>query len=273
MMCRAGFWYKKVRSSVTGLSKTKVDKRLAKIAEIGQPVAGAPVVEPVPSWPGKVPGLVVAWKRGFGPQKLIAPAGGPKWRLEPRGAAKLDSRGAMVLAKGAVIVHGGNDALLAACKATNELTVEAVLNAADVEQGGPARIISFSTDGHSRNFTLGQSADKLIFRLRTPQTGNNGSSPETTLCRFNAGVPHHIIVTYRPGQLVCYFNGQQALATPAVQGDFSNWSNHQLLFGDEWKDKRDWSGTLELVTISSKFTDLDEARRRFRAAQSALKGK
>jgi len=273
VMLRAGFWYKKAQSELSGLNKTKVTKRLAKIAEIRRPAATTPGAEPVPSWPGKVPGLVMAWKRGFGAEKVVSSMAGPahKWRLEPRGAAKPDARGGMELAKGACIVHGGNELLLAACMKTNQLTVEAVLNAANLEQDGPARIISFSTDGHHRNFTLGQSADRLVFRLRTPRTGTNGSSPETALCRFTAGVPHHIIVSYRPGQLVCYFNGQQVLATPKVQGDFSNWSSQQLLFGDEYKDRRDWSGTLDLVAISDRFVDAAEAQRRFRAAQAAMK--
>ena len=48
----------------------------------------------------------------------------------------------------------------------------------DPAQRGPARIISISADAERRNITLGQEADALIIRLRTPAGGENGQKPE-----------------------------------------------------------------------------------------------
>ena len=42
---------------------------------------------------------------------------------------------------------------------------------------GPARIVTISHDPANRNFTLGQIRDTLTFRLRTPASGPNGTSP------------------------------------------------------------------------------------------------
>jgi VanZ family protein len=63
---------------------------------------------------------------------------------------------------------------------TDELTLFASLATDDTAQTGPARIISISESGSRRNLTLGQGGeggDDLIFRLRTPASGQNGSDP------------------------------------------------------------------------------------------------
>ncbi len=184
-------------------------------------------------------------------------------RLRTRGKAKIEADGAMSLAEGAVVVEGLGDALLDRCRRTNQLTIEAVIVPANVRQAGPARIISFSSDPYHRNFTLGQERDRFVLRLRTPQTGENGMKPEPVLCRARAGVAQHVVVTYVPGKVVCYLDGEQVLDTDRVRGDFSNWSPQHLLFGDEWSGGRDWAGRLHGISIESRAIDATEARRRF----------
>jgi hypothetical protein len=52
--------------------------------------------------------------------------------------------------------------------------VRLTIATADIGQSGPARLISFSSDTLNRNFDLGQSGRRLIFRIRTPVSGSNG---------------------------------------------------------------------------------------------------
>ena len=148
------------------------------------------------------------------------------------------------------------------------MTVEAVIRPDRLDQSGPARIVTFSSDSGSRNFTLGQERDKLVFRLRTPQAGANGVNPETALCPIPDGPPLHVAVTYRPGQLVAYVDGEEVRRSSDVRGDLRNWSPQHLLFGDEFDGHRDWSGTLEGVAIFSRALSPAEVRRdaeRYRA--------
>jgi hypothetical protein len=63
--------------------------------------------------------------------------------------------------------------------ATAEFSIRARIRPESLDASGPARIISFSRDPGRRNFTLGQEGRELIFRVRTPATGPNGSNPET----------------------------------------------------------------------------------------------
>jgi hypothetical protein len=60
---------------------------------------------------------------------------------------------------------------------SSQMTILAVLETPDVEQSGPARIVTYSANAWSRNFTLGQNINGLTFRLRTPSTGGNGTDP------------------------------------------------------------------------------------------------
>ena len=57
------------------------------------------------------------------------------------------------------------------------LTLEMWLQTEDLNQFGPARILSYSKNPGLRNFTIGQSRDKLVVRLRTTKTNPNGMIP------------------------------------------------------------------------------------------------
>jgi hypothetical protein len=60
---------------------------------------------------------------------------------------------------------------------TNQITVLIAMQTPDVHQGGPARIVTYSTNIWARNFTLAQNVNGLTFRLRTPSSGGNGTDP------------------------------------------------------------------------------------------------
>ncbi len=164
----------------------------------------------------------------------------------------------MVLSGGAFLADEASGDLLAACRKSQELTIEAVIRPDRLDQTGPARIVTFSSNSGSRNFTLGQEQDKLILRLRTPRTGENGVNPEVVLCPIPSGRLVHLAVTYRPGLLTGYVDGQEVYREESVQGDFSNWGPQHLLFGDEFDGGRDWAGTLEGVAIYNRALEAGE---------------
>lgn len=203
------------------------------------------------SWPADIRGLVYVWQQG------------DSEGLELRGKAKLDTAGRLDVSNGSAIVAGIEQQLLDACRKSGELTIEVLLTTSKSIQNGPARIVTFSTDASNRNFTLGQDGKHLILRLRTPETGSNGFPPETRLAPIQVSKPMHIVVSYRPGNLVCSINGEEVLRTSEVRGDLSNWSAHSVVLGDELKDPRDWSGTISRIALRSRFVDSEEAGRLF----------
>jgi VanZ like family len=59
----------------------------------------------------------------------------------------------------------------------SQLTLVVRMQTNNLEQSGPARIVTYSLNPVNRNFTLGQIRNTLTFRLRTPGSGLNGADP------------------------------------------------------------------------------------------------
>ena len=210
------------------------EERLARPLLLTPPIPTAPQSG---LWPADTKGLVFQWNH-----KLDIPL--KKW-----GKARIDEDGIMQLANGAFLAEHANQSLLSSCKQSNQLSIEAVIIPEKKIQRGPARIITFSSNTNSRNFTIGQEEDRLILRLRTPRTGNNGTNPEVVISRLQAGKRYHVVVTFQPGRLHCYLDGKLVVNRDDIRGGFQNWSEQHLMFGDEWDRNRDWAGGIERIAI------------------------
>ena len=217
------------------------------------------------NWPGTYTGLVYLWDNAKQSNAVLDDEGETirACGVEAKGEAKIGPRGDMQILGGSFAAKDVDDELLNACKTSNQLTVEAIVTADNLEAAGPARIITFSKDTASRDFTLGQERDSLVLRLRTPRTGNNGLSPQVTLCKIEAHKPMHVVVSYFPGNTLCYVNGEVVYTSSDIQGSFGNWEPCHLLFGDEYSGGRSWSGNLEGIAIYSRFVGPEEARHKF----------
>jgi len=214
-------------------------------------------------WPSSREGLVFLWM----PEKergSLAHKKGLFCKLEARDEAWLNGDGVMVLDDGAFTAPAVNEILRTRCMKTNRLTIESVFEPRDRRQSGPARIISFSTDGGNRNFTLGQESEHLILRLKVSETGRGGNGHEVRMCEMPEDGAFHVIVTYSPNQLKCYLGGKKVYETGEVRGDFSVWEPHHFVLGDEYKDDRDWHGAIRAVAIYSRALSEEEAEKNFK---------
>jgi glycopeptide antibiotics resistance protein len=90
---------------------------------------------------------------------------------------------------------------------TSELTLAIQLSTADINQTGPARIISISKDLFQRNLTLGQWRSHLSIRIRNTVTGENGTQPELIIPNVFSDLKQHtILLLYRPDKIRFYIN-------------------------------------------------------------------
>lgn len=97
-----------------------------------------------------------------------------------------------------------------ATRNARSLTVEAWIAPASLHQTGPARIVSYSLDPGLRNFTLGQAKQDIVFRLRTPVTGENGTRPQLeTVDGPLTGGMQHVVITYLKNLATLYLNGEE----------------------------------------------------------------
>lgn len=93
----------------------------------------------------------------------------------------------------------------------SQFTLGITVATSDTKQTGPARIISLSEDTSHRNFTLGQQGTDLVFRLRTPLTGKNGTNPQLMVPEvFSSTNPHNLIITYDGSSLLLYVDGKRS---------------------------------------------------------------
>jgi len=87
-----------------------------------------------------------------------------------------------------------------------------------------------------------------------------------SLGRLSTSEPTHVVVSYRPGRLVGYVNGESVLDTDAVQGDLTSWADKDiLLFGTGHGSWSNWDGTIEGVALYSRFMEAGEAAANARA--------
>jgi glycopeptide antibiotics resistance protein len=86
-----------------------------------------------------------------------------------------------------------SDALLE----SSQLTIRLTVATADLDQTGPARIVTISEDSLLRSLTLGQDGRDLTFRFRSFLTGENGTTPQFNFANVFTGTdPQAIVITY-----------------------------------------------------------------------------
>ena len=152
---------------------------------------------------------------------------------------------------------------------SNALTIEAWVTPANIDQTGPARIVSLSTNASSRNLTLGQDKDFYDVRLRTTATDGNGN-PST------AGPPkslvpqltHVVFSRDAAGVASLFINGNLSISR-VVGGELSQWeSGHRLSLANEVTRDRPWLGQFHFVAIYDRALNEGEVRQNFAAGSA-----
>ena len=235
------------------------------------PVVGARAAEP--AWPGSRDSLVLVWRSANRPAEVVDPQTGASriFRAEPRLAARfgrffeMDPRGGFFSGESA------QDAVAAACKKTNQFTLESMIAPPDLQQTGPASIISFAS-AEACDFLLGQERDRLVLRLRTSAAGTDAATL-ADLGPLAAGRLQHVLINYQPGRLTCYRDGEAISVAPPVAGDFSAWKPARLTFGAGPGGERPWKGRIEGIALYNRFMEPTEAKARFGLAATMVKGR
>jgi ELWxxDGT repeat protein len=159
--------------------------------------------------------------------------------------------------------------LIDAAKASDQLTVEAWVTPAEVEQFS-ARILTISSNATVRNLTVAQGVfdqsdpSKASFRLRTSSTAGSGKdlrSPTGTLQNRLT----HLVLTYDGSKMRIYVDGQQ-IAQTSVSGNLDSWNNgYPLVLAGERSGGRNWRGTYHLVAFYGRALTAAEVMQNYEA--------
>ncbi len=155
-------------------------------------------------------------------------------------------------------------------KASGEYSIEAWVVPANVNQEGPARIISYSAGVDERNFTLGQTLYSYNFLNRSSNTDANG---EPGLSSADAdedlqASEQHVVITYDPvngrsifvnGVFTDDLDGQQP-------GNLNDWDEtFAFVLGNEVTNDYPWQGKLRLVAVHNRALTLTQIQKNFEA--------
>lgn len=131
------------------------------------------------------------------------------------------------------------------------LSMEMWAATADLDQDGPARLVSSSVGIRHRNLTVGQSADALVVRLRTTETDWNAAEDQVEVQGvFTDTRRHHLVIAHDGLQFSVYVDGRLRRRVAGPGGSYAAWNfTYPLLLGNEKGGERPWSGRLDGVAF------------------------
>ncbi len=171
--------------------------------------------------------------------------------VDPK-SVRLGSDGLEILGKTRLQTNGPPRRLMESIKRSGSLTIEAWVRPANVQQDGPARVVTLSRNTNERNFTLGQDGDRFDARLRTTKTSTNGMPSLASKSKSLSTDWTHVAYAWGPsGSARLYLDGKLQ-AEKSLAGAVSNWNDgFQLALANELSSERPWLGTYGLVAIYS----------------------
>lgn len=152
-----------------------------------------------------------------------------------------------------------------AVQASDEVSVEAWIEPARLPQRGPVRVVTISrgTSTGDVDVHLGVERRGVSMRVRTDCDLFNWTIAEDVL---SAGTLHHVVVTYRPGELAIHVDGEEVARRRTQVGLLDDWDDSFLLHvGDEAGGGRAFRGTIDSIALFGNALDADEVTARFSA--------
>ncbi len=210
-----------------------------------------------PLWPSDRDALAFVWAHGAALNQVFDSELGTDRAcvVNPQGRAVLDHDFTMVLGRGTFLASERDmETVLGTLRATNRMTLEAT-----VAPGTSGRLIGMG--GLHLNFVLRAEASKLHISIRTGNRGP-GAFQGAAVADYRPGEPLHLVVTYAPGDMRAYVDGEPAGEWP-VTGDFFNWRRYPLVFGEDLVVAPGTMARVEGVAIYGRILDADEARENF----------
>lgn len=184
-----------------------------------------------------------------------------------RDAARYARNFVMDLTEGAFIPDAAAKPWLEAVKAGGAFAIEAELTPLTTPSSGEGVVLAFADDLETGNVVLSLRGDMLSLRLR----GRTGEP--LPLARLPRDRASHVIVSYAPGKLSVFIDGQRVLIANPPDVPVTGWTAQQLIFGDASRGGHNWLGLIEDIGLFGRQIGGAEARQRFDAQQERCAGR
>ena len=190
---------------------------------------------------------------------------------DPLQVTWLPGRGLKIIGNTVIASSDVPSELLDSISRTNEITLEAWVRPQEINQSGPARLISISRDNYNRLAMLGHEGNSAIFnyvaRLTTSNSDDENGYPQVSTTQDYIGLSlHHIVYTrHSSGEEKIYVNGIEKY-TGTRTGDISSSDDEfYLSLANELSGERLWLGTFYLAAIYNKAFSEADAKQNFDA--------
>ncbi len=236
--------------------------------------ASGPVVADAGPTTGKAAELdrtaqLFVWTTGADGNQIVDPKTGAIRQCigQLRDAARYGRHYVMDLTGGAFVPNATAKPWLEAVQARGAFAIEAVLTPLGVAPSGEGVVLAFADDLETGNVVLSQRGDQLLLRLR-----GMGGEP-LRLVRLPQARASHVIVSYAPGNLAVFVDGQRVLLANPPTVPLAAWIAQPLLFGDAWRGGRNGPGLMEGIGLFGREIGAAEAQQRFAVVQARRAGR
>ncbi len=215
-------------------------------------------------------GQLFLWHTGADGNQLVDPTTGAIRQClgQFRDAARYGRHHVMDLTGGAFVPEATAAPWLAAVQASGAFAIEAVLTPLAPPPAGEGVVLAFADELEGGNVVLSQRGDQLVLRWRDERV-----TAPLPLVRLPPGRASQVIVSYAPGKLAVFVDGQRVLLANSPTIPVSGWLAQPLIFGDSWRGGHDWPGLLEGVGLFAREMGAPEARQRWAAWQERQAGR
>jgi hypothetical protein len=212
---------------------------------VAPPPLVAAVPEPTKSWPSDPGRLVYKWQDGQRGNLILDQFASAVRACDVKGVDRVfyGRYHDMELQGGTFVASEGHQGIAGGCRTTNEVSIQMVITPLEIEQQGT--ILSLWSDG-GEDFAVRQEDERIVLYLKT--SSNSFASP-LQMCRLSDAEAHHLVISYKSGELFSSVDGRPASMTNLVKGTLAGWSAKNLLFGDQPQGGSTWKGSLKGVTV------------------------
>lgn len=153
---------------------------------------------------------------------------------------------------------------------SNEFSVEAWITPANTDQGGPARIVTYSRNTSSRNFTMGQEKSDYVFRNTSAAEGISGNGTPNLITSEQNDVLQtnlqHVVMTFdqQVGRKIFVNGNFTGDDDPNGPGSLSRWTDRNtFVLGNEVTNNRLWMGKIHFVAIYNRALTAQQINQNF----------
>jgi hypothetical protein len=133
---------------------------------------------------------------------------------------------------------------------TSGLELSLEVRTTDHEQGGPARIFTFSLDTARRNLTVGQEGPDLVVRMRHGYTSLNGTPHYSVKEVFTDSDWRQIDILITAKTLEIRVDGDTRAIAPMPDRHLESWDpSYRLALGNELTGNRPWLGSIRKAVV------------------------